>query len=164
MESKLVSMETRRSTSSSVSGLETHLGYWLRRVSNVVSGEFARSLQSRQVSVAEWVLLRQLRDLTQATPGEMAETLMMTRGAISKIVDKLQSKGWIRSRIKPEDNRVQLLSLTRAGLRVVPELAEIADHNDRKFFDCLDPEERAVLRQLLGKVASHHQIREIPVE
>ena len=37
----------------------------------------------------------------QATPGEMAEALTMTRGAISKIVDKLQSKGWIRSRSSP---------------------------------------------------------------
>ena len=65
----------------------------------------ARSLQLRRTSVAEWVLLRHLWDLGQATPGEMAEALTMTRGAISKIVDKLQSKGWIRSRTKPEDNR-----------------------------------------------------------
>jgi DNA-binding MarR family transcriptional regulator len=157
-------METRCSAEPVVSGLEAHLGYWLRRVSNVVSGEFARSLSSRQVSVAEWVLLRDLWELNQATPGEMAERLTMSRGAISKIVDKLQAKGWIRSRIKPEDNRVQLLSLTRAGLRAVPELADIADRNDQKFFACLDGEERAVLRQLLSKVAGHHHMREIPVE
>jgi DNA-binding MarR family transcriptional regulator len=160
----MISMETIGPLDYSVSELETHLGYWLRRISNVVSGEFARSLQSRRVSVAEWVLLRQLRDLTQATPGEMAEALTMTRGAISKIVDKLQSKGWIRSTIKPEDNRVQLLSLTRAGLRVVPELADIADRNDQKFFACLDAEERTTLRYLLGKLASHHRIRQIPVD
>ncbi len=164
MEIIIVSMETIRPLHPSISGLETHLGYWLRRVSNAVSGEFARSLQSRQISVAEWVLLRHLWDQSQATPGEMAEALTMTRGAISKIIDKLQSKGWIRSRIKPEDNRVQLLSLTAAGRRVVPELVEIADHNDQKFFACLDADERIALRHLLGKIASHHQIRAIPVE
>ena len=75
-------------------------------------------------------------------PGELAEALTMTRGAISKIIDKLQVKGWIRSRIKPEDNRVQLLSLTAAGRRVVPELAEIADRNDDQFFGFLDIRER----------------------
>ena len=40
-----------------MAGLETHLGYWLRRVSNHVSGAFARALQQRNVSVAEWVVL-----------------------------------------------------------------------------------------------------------
>src|SRR5689334_5809911 len=96
------------------SQLEAHLGYWLRKVSNAVSSDFARSLQARQTSVAEWVVLRRLYDRHEATPGELADALAMTRGAISKIVGKLDAKGWIRSRIKSEDNRVQLLSLTAA--------------------------------------------------
>jgi DNA-binding MarR family transcriptional regulator len=94
----------------------------------------------------------------------MAEALTMTRGAISKVIDKLQSKRWIRSRIKPQDNRVQILSLAGAGRRVVPELAQIADQNDQKFFACLDADERAALRHLLGKLVNHHQIREVPLE
>lgn len=146
------------------SQLETHLGYWLRRVSNAVSGSFARSLRARQASVAEWVLLRHLHDRKQATPGELADALTMTRGAISKIVDKLQAKEWIRSKTMPEDNRVQLLSLTAAGRRAVPELAGIADHNDDQFFALLTAEERSLLRDLLIKLASHHQIREVPFE
>jgi DNA-binding MarR family transcriptional regulator len=157
------SMETKCARSA-ISGLETHLGYWLRRVSNSVSGRFAQSLQAKQTSVAEWVLLRHLWDGASATPGDMAKALTMTRGAISKIIDKLESKGWIRSRTNPEDNRGQLLSLTGAGRRVVPELAGIADHNDEKFFSCLDSEERTTLRQLLGKLATHHQIHDVPFE
>jgi DNA-binding MarR family transcriptional regulator len=163
MESILNSMETK-SGRATVSGLESHLGYWLRQVSNSVSGGFAQSLQAKQTSIAEWVLLRLLWDRTQATPGEMAEALTMTRGAISKIIDKLESKGWIRSKINPQDNRGQLLSLTGAGRRVIPELAEIADHNDLKFFSCLDSAERTALRHLLGKLATHHQMHAVPFE
>ena len=156
-------METNAGPSA-ISGLEAHLGYWLRRVSNSVSNGFAQSLQARQTSVAEWVLLRHLWDRTQATPGEMAEALTMTRGAISKIIDKLESKGWIRSKINPEDSRGQLLSLSGAGRRAVPELAEIADRNDRKFFSCLDSKERTALRHLLAKLAAHHQMHDVPLE
>ncbi len=157
-------METTSDAKGSVSGLESHLGYWLRRVSNTVSGEFARSLHAKQTSVAEWVLLRHLYEREQATPGDVAEALAMTRGAISKIVDKLQAKGWIRSRVNPEDNRGQLLSLTSMGRRTLPELAKIADQNDDRFFACLDAGERSKLRGLLGKLAEHHQIRDVPVE
>ncbi len=155
-------METDRPLAPSE--LEAHLGFWLRKVSNAVAGSFARSLQGMQTSVAEWVLLRHLHDRRHATPGELADALTMTRGAISKIIDKLESKAWLRSRIKPEDHRVQLLSLTAAGRRVVPELAEIADHNDERFFAPLDVTERGALRDLLIKLAKHHQIRDVPFE
>ena len=94
----------------------------------------------------------------------MAEALTVTRGAISKIIDKLQAKKWITSTIRPEDNRVQLLSLTAAGRRVVPRLAEMADHNDARFFGSLKETERQVLRDLLMKLADHHHIHDVPVE
>ena len=162
METIIVSMETSGTARHTISDLETHLGYCLRRVSNAVSGQFARSLQARQTSVAEWVLLRHLWDRTEATPGEMADALTMTRGAISKIIDKLQSKGWVKSRIKPEDNRVQLLCLSSAGRRIVPQLAEIADLNDQKFFTCLDADQKTALRYLLDKVSSHNRLRDVP--
>ncbi len=157
-------METTSKAKRPISGLESHLGYWLRRVSNAVSGEFARSLHARRTSVAEWVLLRNLYEREQATPGELAEASTMTRGAISKIIDKLQAKGWVRSRVNPEDNRGQLLSLTPGGRRHLPELAKIADQNDEQLFACLDAQERAALKSLLSKLAEHHQIREVPVE
>ena len=43
-----------------VSGLTDHLGFWLRLVSNHVSGRFARALEAEGVSVVEWVLLREV--------------------------------------------------------------------------------------------------------
>ncbi len=132
----MVYMETIRHAKRSISGLESHLGYWLRRVSNTVSGEFARSLHARQTSVAEWVLLRHLYERQQVTPGELAEASKMTRGAISKIIDKLQAKGWIKSRINPEDNRAQLLSLTPVGRRNLPELSRDR-RSERRAVLCL---------------------------
>jgi DNA-binding MarR family transcriptional regulator len=157
-------METNCAIEPSVSKLETHLGYLLRRVSNAVSGDFARALHARQTSVAEWVLLRHLYDGEHVTPGELADALTMSRGAISKIIDKLQIKGWVKSRTKPQDCRVQLLSLTAVGQRVLPELAEIADRNDERFFASLDAGERSALGRLLGKLRDHHQIRDVPVQ
>lgn len=144
--------------------LESHLGYWLRLVSNHVSGAFARALQTRHTSVAEWVVLNHVRQRPGITPGELAEALDLTRGAVSKVVDKLDSKKWIARSAKPVDSRVQLLFLTRQGIRILPQLAAIADQNDREFFDGLEAGERATLRRLLGKLAEFHQIRDVPIE
>lgn len=144
--------------------LERHLGYWLRRVSNHVSVEFARKLQTRRTSVAEWVVLCRVQQRPGITPGELAEALALTRGAVSKVIDKLEAKRWIAGSTKPEDNRVHLFSLTRQGSRVLPRLAEIADRNDKAFFDVLEAGERATLRRLLTKLAGLHQIGAVPVE
>ncbi|MEG9432873.1 MarR family winged helix-turn-helix transcriptional regulator [Terriglobus sp. ADX1] len=144
--------------------LEGHLGYCLRRVSNAVSGTFARALQEKQTSVAEWVLLRELHERGQAAPGELADSLGLTRGAVSKIVDKLDAKGWVQTEAKEHDSRFRLLSLTRAGRRNLPILAEIADRNDAGYFDCLSAKEKNTLRELLAKLTDHNRIHDVPTE
>lgn len=144
--------------------LEAHLGYWLRHVSNHVSGAFAQALQERQVSVAEWVALRHLHDRQKITPGELADLLGMTRGAISKVLNKLESKEWITRAIHVDDNRVQWITLTPKGEQILPELAQLADSNDAHFFGCLSSEEQETLRNLLQKLAHSHQWHDVPID
>ncbi len=144
--------------------LESHLGYWLRRVSNHVSGAFVRALQTKHASVAEWVVLCSVCARPGITPGELAERLDLTRGAVSKVIDKLEAKNWVTRSSKPGDSRVHLLSMTRAGTRILPELAKIADENDREFFASLNAGESATLRRLLGKLAESHSISGVPIE
>jgi DNA-binding MarR family transcriptional regulator len=157
-------MESNATTTRQFSQLESHLGYWLRRVSNAVSGTFAHALQEKQTSVAEWVLLRELYERGQTAPGELADSLGLTRGAVSKIVDKLDAKGWIQTEAKEGDSRFRLLSLTRAGRRSLPVLSEIADQNDARYFDCLSAREKSILRELLVKLADHNHIHDVPTE
>lgn len=157
-------METPFTNPQRIPDLENHLGYWLRRVSNAVSGAFSRALQEKQTSVAEWVLLRELHERQQSTPGDLADILGLTRGAVSKIVDKLEARGWVQSDIKANDSRSRLLSLTRQGRRNLPILAKIADRNDAHFFDCLDAKEQGVLRELLTRLADQHRIHDVPTK
>jgi len=148
----------------SLSALDIHLGYWLRLVSNRVSSNFGRALQERSVSVAEWVALNQIQRCADVTPATLAEAMGMTRGAISKILDKLQEKKWISRITSEEDKRSWFLSLTPQGRCVLPELTAIADENDEHFFGILDPGEQTALRGLLSKLAKLHRISTVPVD
>jgi DNA-binding MarR family transcriptional regulator len=146
------------------SAFEAHLGYWLRRVSNHVSGAFAKGLQDRHVSVAEWVALSQIDERPEIRPAELADATGMTRGAISKVLDKLEDKRWVARKTLDADNRGHALFLTHQGRRALPELKAIADRNDRRFFDCLDAKEKAALGLLLRKLTASNDIRDVPVE
>ena len=151
-------------TGPSPSTLDAHLGYWLRRVSNHVSGAFARSLQEEQVSVAEWVALRLIHGGARRTSGDLATITGMSRGAVSKVLEKLEGKGLVARVTDHDDNRVQWLSLTRKGTLRVPKLAALADRNDAQFFGCLEAREQAELRRILEKLTEVHHLADVPMQ
>jgi DNA-binding MarR family transcriptional regulator len=144
--------------------LATHLGFWMRMVSNRVSGEFKRSVEALGVSVSEWVALRTLYGRPGATHGELVEALRMTKGAVSKIARSLEAKQLIARAPDASDGRAESLRLTPAGRALVPRLAAAADANEERFFGHLHAEERAALRELLASLASRHGIDEPPLE
>lgn len=146
------------------SDLETHLGYWLRFVSNHVSHAFGLKLQARDVTVAEWVVLRELFDLRDIPPSVLADRLGMTRGAISKLADRLAAKELIERTPSTQDRRQQTLSLTVAGRKLVPALSALADRNDAEFFGHLKPSEHAALEKMLRDIVRRHDLKTIPTE
>ena len=145
-----------------VSDLETHLGYWLRMVSNAVSQSFARRVEAEGVTVAEWVFLRMLWDIDPVAPSLLAGRMGMTKGAISKLADRLIGKALVERRADPVDGRAQILSLTAAGRVLVPRLAALADVNDAAFFGTLSPEDRNDLERLLRKIVRDRKLTDVP--
>ncbi len=144
--------------------LEDHVGYWMRAVSNLVSGAFGRSLAERGISVPEWVVLRLLFD-APAPPSQLAAEIGMTRGAMTKILDRLELRGLTERALETgHDRRFRAASLTSAGSALVPELAAVADANDAAFFGHLGPEERGRIEDLLRDILARHGETRRPVE
>jgi DNA-binding MarR family transcriptional regulator len=146
------------------SDLPAHLGYWLRYVSNHVSQAFARKVDSLGVTVADWVLMRQLLDEEALAPSHVADRMGMTRGAITKLADRLIAKSMLVRTADPQDGRAQTLSLTTAGRALVPELAALADANDAEFFNHLASDDRAALLRILREIVEKRGLKSIPVD
>lgn len=152
------------SAAASPSSLDAHLGYWLRLVSNAVSQGFARRVEREGVTVAEWVFLRALYDAGSVAPSQLAARMAMTKGAISKLADRLLQKGLVGSKPNPADKRAHILTLTPDGRVLVPRLAALADENDAAFFGGLVSDERLQLAQLLRNIAMEHDLTQAPVD
>lgn len=148
----------------SASDLTSHIGFWLRYVSNHVSYAFARKLEGRSVTVAEWVLLRELFDKDELAPSRLAEKLGMTRGGITKLADRLIEKALVTRKASPSDGRAQTLALTAKARRLVPELAKLADANDSEFFDHLTAKDRAALVRILRDIVASRDLRTLPID
>lgn len=109
------------------SELESHLGFWLRFVSNQVSSRFENQLAEHDISVTEWVAMRSLHGRMDTTHAELISALGMTKGAASKVISKLEAKGLAERQLSKDSQRAQVLCLTESGLALVPKLAAIAD-------------------------------------
>ena len=147
-----------------VSELTDHTGYWMRMVSNAVSLEFARKMSGEDVTVAEWSFMRVLYDLQPTPPSVLADRMGMTKGAISKLADRLLSKGLVERAESQKDKRAHKLSLTAEGQARIPTLASLADRNDSEFFSVLTKEERKALHRILRGLAERRGLKAIPVE
>lgn len=145
------------------SNLEDHVGYWLRYVSNHVSHAFSQKLEAQGVTVAEWVLLREMLDAGTANPSQIADAVGMTRGAVSKLVERLCRKKLARRSSSQGDRRYQTVQLTAAGRRLVPVLAQLADENDHEFFGYLKPKERTALVNMLQDIVRRYGWKDLPV-
>ncbi len=146
-----------------VSELTAHLGYWLRLVSNHVSVAFARKLENRGVTVAEWVVLRELYGSAPIAPSELAERLGLTRGAITKLADRLIAKSLLVRRASLADGRAQRLALTAQGRLIVPGLAALADENDAEFFASLSAKERSDMERMLRDIVARRGLKTVPI-
>jgi DNA-binding MarR family transcriptional regulator len=136
----------------SPSQLHAHVGYWLRCLSNLVSSTFAEKLAAKDISVAQWVVLRTLYDKREITLNEAAEEVGVDKSSLSRMVERLVQKGLL-IRSEGSDRRSVGLTLTPAASKLVPQLARLADENDGQFFRSLSGKQRkeflSTIQQLL---------------
>jgi len=147
-----------------VSSLDSHLGYWLRFVSNHVSHGFAQKLAAKDVTAAEWVVMRMLYGRPPTPPSHLASDIGMTRGAISKLAERLITKMLVVRAADPTDGRAQSLAPTEIGKKLVPQLAKLADANDASFFGSLSAFECTTLERLLKKLIAANGLSSLPID
>lgn len=151
-------------TDNKISTIQTHLGFWLRLISNNVSTSFSKKLNGIDITVAEWVVLREMYDNETITSTQIANITGLTKGAVSKLIDRLVQKNYISRTESKQDRRFQNIVLTQIGKEIVPKLALLADENDDEFFSQLDLEEKEQLLNLCKRIALNKNLTTIPTE
>ncbi len=100
-----------------------------------------------------------LMALIAANPGSsssaLAQALAVTAPNITMWIDRLAERGWVRRRQSSTDRRRQDLHLSAAGARLVAEATDRLIEGERAAFDGLSGAERAMLLELLHKLARH---------
>src|SRR5262249_41701804 len=86
----------------------------------------------------------------------------MTKGGASKLIDRLQIRGWMRKAVDPADRRCRILTLTLEGKWAVDKLATVEYLNDIRCFRRLGRELRDTLFTALKFTAVRPLVRRKP--
>jgi DNA-binding MarR family transcriptional regulator len=143
--------------------LEYHVGYWLRLVSNHVSGAFQRRLAAHGITVAEWVTLRSIHALGACSLSQLAERIGCDASTVSRLVERVLRKGYAARVHSDADRRSVRIELTKTGRTLAPKLGREADANDELHFGHLSKKQRQALLDLMQDLARKHQWTDKPV-
>ncbi|MBF8188956.1 MarR family transcriptional regulator [Nonomuraea sp. K274] len=93
--------------------------------------------------------LRRAGEPYEHAPGELASFTMVTTGAMTKRIDRLERDGLVTRRVSDRDGRGRVVALTPAGKDLIDRAFTEHMRNERRLLDDLTPEQAAQLESLL---------------
>lgn len=93
------------------------------------------------------------------TQGAIADALGYDRGTLVELLDELEEQGLVERKRDPEDRRRHLVRLTAGGKRALTRVRTLARRVEDDFLATLDDEQRALLHELLLRLAARHEPR-----
>lgn len=131
---------------------EAFLNVW--RTLEILLSQMSELYKSHDVSVAQYNALRILRGAgTEGLSCQgVAERLVARVPDITRLLDRLESKGLITRERDAEDRRVVTTRIKRKGLRLLSKLDEPVLEAHRRQFGHMSRRELSDLNRLLDKV------------
>ncbi|MFF7983266.1 MarR family winged helix-turn-helix transcriptional regulator [Streptomyces sp. NPDC007901] len=85
----------------------------------------------------------------ERAPGELAAHTMVTTGAMTKRINRLEQAGLVTRRRSEDDQRGRIVALTRPGRELIDRAFTDHMRNERRLLDLLTPAEAETLETLL---------------
>jgi DNA-binding MarR family transcriptional regulator len=132
----------------------THLvGYAASRASIELKKVFAQYLGPLELKAVEFSILVLVASNPQVNQRQLGQALDVSAPNMAITLDRLVDRGWVERVRSTTDRRAQIIHLTRAGHELVERAETIARTMEDGALQMLSGAERALLIELLLKVA-----------
>ena len=133
----------------------------LSRLTRLFERELQGVFSQHGLQPGEFDILATLRRADTAgrglTAGQLADSAMVTSGAITNRLDRLLTKGLITREADPHSRRTIRVALTERGREVID--AALNDHvsNEERLLSTMTASQREQLEELLHGLLIHHE-------
>jgi len=128
----------------------------LHRVALALTTELVKVYNAHGLGEGDFDVLATLRrtgEPYELTPTELMDQTMVTSGAVTKRLDRLEGAGLVERRVSDGDRRSRIVVLTEKGRELIDRAAPEHFANEARLLEPLSAGERATLARLLGKLA-----------
>lgn len=130
-------------------------GFLLSRVGAMCESSWFRLIGGEGLGQVDFALISVLQANGVMRQRDAALAAGIEPRNIPGSVEKLRSRGLIETHSHPQDKRVKLLSLSKAGVDLLTRLGGSLREESESFLHPLDERERLVLTELLWKIYDH---------
>jgi DNA-binding MarR family transcriptional regulator len=135
--------------------LTESVGFTLTKARNMIAAEMDAALKDLDISSQQMGILLSLTRGVAATPFELSKLLGIDTGLMTRMLDKLETKGLLERSRSVDDRRVVNLTLTEKGAEVaarIPEIApQVLNARLKRFTKAEFEELRRLLRKFIGE-------------
>ena len=131
------------------------VGFLVRRLYMALHGRLEQAFTGEALTFTQWIVLIHLRDGIANTAADIARGLQHDSGALTRVIDQLESRGLVVRRRSRQDRRVVELGLTAAGRRMAADLLPIVVGLINDALAPLSAREFQKFREYLLRVLSH---------
>ncbi|NYF10009.1 DNA-binding MarR family transcriptional regulator [Leifsonia sp. AK011] len=124
----------------------------LHRLAAALTDELTEIYREHGLGEGEFDVLAALRragEPFERAPGDLANHTMVTTGAMTKRVDRLEAAGLVTRRPSADDGRGRVVALTEEGRETIDRAFEAHIANEHRLVGMLDPADRAALEPIL---------------
>jgi len=132
----------------------------LHRIAGHLTAELVAVYRQFGLGEGEFDVLATLRrsgEPFESAPGELARNTMVTTGAISKRIDRLERDGLVTVRTSIDDGRGRIVALTPAGRRVIDDAFAAHMRNEHRLLEQLDADDAQALEAILTRWLSRFE-------
>lgn len=115
--------------------VDGYLPALLAQATQLISGEFHRVVSAQGFTVSEWRVLATLAGGEPTSIGRLAEITTIKQPTVTRLLDRMEGKGYVRRREKRGDRRVTLVGITGVGSRVVARLIPLAKAHEQRVLE-----------------------------
>jgi DNA-binding MarR family transcriptional regulator len=106
------------------------VGYLARRARTLMTSRiealFAERFADKDITFVQYVVLMCLRDDLARTSAEICQYVCYDSGALTRVIDQMEKRRWLKRKRSTTDRRVIELSLTALGRKTVESLIVVA--------------------------------------
>lgn len=136
---------------------EDSVGYLMRQILTMVSHEIERQLAHTDLTNAQWVPLFKLYTGQASTVAELARQCTLDAGAMTRTLDRLETKGLCKRVRSETDRRVVNIELTHAGSKAASDIPQILSGVQNAHLAGFNAEEFETLRAYLRRILNNAQ-------